>query len=192
MGISATIRESSAQENALVVGRPYMGYCFPGAFDRAIHNADGELVVSSNCLFTGQLGLEPFFVNDAQLFQYKDDFVSGTSMSHLRSIHSMLTPAIELCDPSGVKPMTTLDAAVLAAIDIECDASQLTAAVDGTFTNPEFLVDSPNFEQNGSEYFYHHPTKSAGVSRSACWEDLRLRLCISLLGCLLTTFVGLS
>lgn len=192
IGISATIRESSTAEDTLVVGRPYAGYCFPGAFDSAIHNADGEPVVSGNCLFKGQLGSEPFFVNNVQLFQYRDEFVSGTSMSHLRSVHAMLTPAIELCNPAGVKPMTTLDGAALAAIHVACDSSQLAAAVDGTFTNPEFLVESLNSAQNGSEYFYHHPTKSAGVSRSACWEDLRLRLCISLLGCLLTTFAGLS
>lgn len=190
IGISATIRESSTAKNTLVVGRPYSGYCFPGAFDRAIHNAGGEQVVSSKCLFRGQLGLEPFYVNNVQLFQYRDEFVSGTSMSHLRSVHAMLTPAVDLCDPSGVRPLTTLDGAVLEAIDVACDASQLALAVDGTFTNPEFLVESPNSVQNGSEYFYHHPTKSAGAWRSVGLEDLGLRLCISLLGCLLTTFAG--
>lgn len=192
IGVSATIRESSTADNALVVGRPYSGFCFPGAFDRAIRNSNGDQVVSSKCVFKGQLGLEPFYVNDVQLFQYRDEFVSGTSMAHLRSVHAMLTPTINLCDPAGVRPLTTLDGAVLDAIGVACDAALLVPAVDGTFTNPEFLVESPNLAQNGSEYFYHHPTKSAAALRSACLGDLKSHLCICLLVALLATFATLS
>ena len=191
VGISTTIRESTEVEGALVVGRPYSGYCFPGAFDQAIRNADGENVVSGNCLFRGSLGLEPFFVNNVQLFQYRDEFVSGTSMSHLRSVHAMLTPTVDLCRSDGAKPLTTLDGAALAAINIACDATRLLPAADGTFTNQEFLVESPNSAQNGSEYFYQTQQKSAAASRLAAGPT-RPRLYISLLACLSATFVGLS
>lgn len=190
VGVSATIRESATVEDALIVGRPYAGYCFPGAFDKAIHNSHGESVVSSNCLFKGSLGEEPFFVNSVQLFQYRDEFVQGTSMSHLRSVHAMLTPAVELCDVKEAKPMTTLDASALKALGIQCDASKLKFAIDGTFINPEFLVASPRSEQNGSEYFYQTPTKSEAGAPSSSAPSL-LHLCIWILASLPTTFAVL-
>jgi len=165
VGVSSTIRESTADPNVLLVGRPYMGVCMPGEFDRLIHNHRNETVVGVNCRFSGNLGKEPFFVNQVQLFQYQDDFVSGTSMSHLRSVHAMLTPSVGLCESGGPRPMTTLDADVLQGLHITCDPTKLLAAVDGTFKDPNFLVVRPHMGQNGSEYSSPTQKKSAGTLR---------------------------
>lgn len=141
IGISASIREAS--DGSLYVGSEYLGVCFPGMFDRAMRNANGEQVVGTSCEFTAQLGQEALYVNDVQLYQYEGDFLPGTSISHLRSLDAMMTPSIGYCMPEGDKPLTTLDGDVLASLGIACDASLLVSAVDGRFTNPNFLPAVP-------------------------------------------------
>lgn len=142
LGISASIREDN--DGSLYVGREYLGLCFPGVFDRAIRNANGEQVVGTLCEFTAQLGEESLFVNGVQLYQYEGDFLQGSSISHLRSLDSMMTPSIGYCMPEGDKPLTTLDGDVLASLGIACDASLLVSVVDGRFTNSDFLPSAPD------------------------------------------------
>lgn len=142
IGISASIREGS--DNSLYVGSEYLGLCFPGVFDRAIRNKNGEQVVGTSCEFTAQLGQEALYVNDVQLYQYEGDFLPGSSISHLRSLDAMMTPSIGYCMPEGDKPLTTLDGDVLASLGIACDTSLLASAVDGRFTNPNFLAEAPD------------------------------------------------
>lgn len=142
VGISASLREGAG--GSLFVGTEYLGLCFPGVFDRAIRNANGDQVVGSACEFTARLGEEPLFVNGVQLYQYEGDFLQGSSISHLRSLDAMMTPSIGYCAPEGDKPLTSLDGNVLASLGILCDYSMLKAAVDGRFTNPNFLAPEPN------------------------------------------------
>jgi len=190
IGVSTTIRESDEDEDTLLVGRPYLGVCFPGAFDRLVENSAGQRVVDGRCRFSGNLGNEPFFVRAVQLFQYKEDWVQGTSMSHLRSVHAMLTPSVGLCEAGGPRPMTTLDADVLGGLNIVCDATKLTAAVDGTFTNPNFLSEHPYKEHNGSGYLSQsQPKPSAGRARSS---HLLVHLCTLLSSYLLATNLACS
>lgn len=136
LGVSASIRENNDGE--LYVGSDYLGLCFPGRFDRVITNKAGEQVVSTSCELNAQIGAENIFVNGVTLYQ-ATEYLPGTSISHLRSLDSMMTPSIGYCYPDGVKPLTTLDGDVLNAIGIVCDAAQLVQAEDGRFTNPGFL-----------------------------------------------------
>lgn len=138
VGISASLREGAG--GSLFVGTEYSGLCFPGVFDRAIHNKNGEKVVGTSCEFTARLGEEPLYVNGVQLYQYEGDFLQGSSISHLRSLDAMMTPSIGYCMPEGDKPLTSLDGDVLASLGIVCNYSMLADATDGRFTNPNFLA----------------------------------------------------
>ena len=91
---------------------------------------------------------------------------------------------------AGAAGAATLDAAALRALGIDCDASKLKFAIDGTFTNPEFLVASPRSEQNGSEYFYQTPTKSE-AARFSFYAPSLLHLCTLVLVFLQATFAAL-
>lgn len=139
LGVSATVR---VENNVLYVGKSHHGICFPGVFDRAIKNKHGEQVVTSSCEFTANLGQENIFVNEVTLFQ-AEQFLPGTSVSHLRSLDSMMTPSIDYCNPDGVKPLTTLDKSVLDAIGVNCNANSFIKKNDGRFERPNFLPFEP-------------------------------------------------
>jgi hypothetical protein len=160
VGISSSVRKGV--DGSLYVGTEYAGLCFPGAFDRAIRNKNGEQVVGTSCEFTAQLGGEPLYVNGVQLYQYEGDFLQGTSISHLRSLDAMMTPSIGHCMPDGDKPLTTLDGSVLASLGIVCDDSMLVKATE-RFRNPDFLAgspDEPNPIVGGSDPTVGAPTHS--------------------------------
>ena len=115
------------QDGGLEVGSPFQGQCYPGAFDAAITDLNGRKVVSAKCAFRGSIG-DRLFVEGVELYTDNDGtFMSGTSLSHLLSEDALLTATQGACEPDGARRLTNLDARVLGALGVQCNADAVFA-----------------------------------------------------------------
>lgn len=125
LGVSSSVRMT--QDGGLEVGSPFQGQCYPGAFDAAITDLNGRKVVSAKCAFRGSIG-DRLFVEGVELYTDNDGtFMSGTSLSHLLSEDALLTATQGACEPDGARRLTNLDARVLGALGVQCNADAVFA-----------------------------------------------------------------
>lgn len=131
LGISSSVRVT--QGGDLKVGSPFQGQCYPGAFDAAITDINGDRVVTAKCAFRGSIG-DRLFVEGVELYTDNDGaFMAGTSLSHLLSEDALLTATQGACEPDGARRLTNLDATVLRALGVECDPG-LVSTVSTAFS----------------------------------------------------------
>ena len=123
LGVSSSVRQ--LENGDLAVGSPFQGECYPGVFDAAITDANGQRVVSAKCAFRGSVG-EPLFVEGVELYTHRaGQFMAGASLSHLLSDKAFLTASQGACDPDGPRRLTSLDAKVMSSLKVACNADKV-------------------------------------------------------------------